>query len=142
MCSQSYPTLCDPVNCSLPGSSVHWILQARTLEWVAISFSKRNYRKKDSEVVQSCPTLCDPMDCSLPGSSIHGIFQARVLEWGAISFSLNGLITCIYTLRPLLGCPLLRVAKMACFFFYLPVHLSLKREILSKDPGIWAVELS
>ena len=64
-------------------------LQARTLEWVAISFSKRNYRKKESDVVQSCLTLWDLMDCSLPGSSIHGIFQARVLEWGAIAFSIT-----------------------------------------------------
>ena len=37
---QSYPTLCDPMDCSLPGFSIHGILQARTLEWVAISFSK------------------------------------------------------------------------------------------------------
>ena len=36
---QSCPTLCDPVDGSLPGSSVLGILQARTLEWVAISFS-------------------------------------------------------------------------------------------------------
>ena len=36
---QSCPTLCDPMDCSLPGFSVHEILQARTLEWVAISFS-------------------------------------------------------------------------------------------------------
>ena len=36
---QSCPTLCDPMNCSLPGFSVPGILQARTLEWVAISFS-------------------------------------------------------------------------------------------------------
>ena len=36
---QSYPTLCDPMDCSLPGFSVHGILQARTLEWVVISFS-------------------------------------------------------------------------------------------------------
>ena len=36
---QSCPILCDPVDCSLPGFSVHGILQARTLEWVAISFS-------------------------------------------------------------------------------------------------------
>ena len=36
---QSCPTLCDPMDCSLPGLSVHGILQARTLEWVAISFS-------------------------------------------------------------------------------------------------------
>ena len=33
---QSCPTLCDPVHCSLPGSSVHRVLQARILEWVAL----------------------------------------------------------------------------------------------------------
>ena len=37
---QSCPTLCDPMDCSPPGSSVHGILRARTLEWVAISFSR------------------------------------------------------------------------------------------------------
>ena len=37
---QSCPTLCDPIDNSLPGFSVPGILQARTLEWVAISFSK------------------------------------------------------------------------------------------------------
>ena len=37
---QPCPTLCDPMDCSLPDSSVHWILQARILEWVAISSSK------------------------------------------------------------------------------------------------------
>ena len=36
---QSCPNLCNPIDSSLPGSSVHGILQARTLEWVAISFS-------------------------------------------------------------------------------------------------------
>ena len=87
--AQSRPTLCNPIDCSPPGPSVHWILQARTLEWVAISFSKRNYRKKESEVTQSSPTVCDPMDCSLPGSSIHGISQARVLEGVAMSFSMR-----------------------------------------------------
>ena len=38
--TQSYPTLCNPMDCSLPGFSVHGILQARTLEWVAIPFSR------------------------------------------------------------------------------------------------------
>ena len=38
--SQSCRTLCDPMDCSPPGSSVHGILQARVLEWVAIPFSK------------------------------------------------------------------------------------------------------
>ena len=36
---QSCPTLCDPMDCSPPGSSAHGIFQARTLEWVAIAFS-------------------------------------------------------------------------------------------------------
>ena len=37
--AQSCPTLCDPVNCTLPCFSIHWNLQARILEWVTISFS-------------------------------------------------------------------------------------------------------
>ena len=36
--AQSCPTLCDPVNCSLPGSSIHGIFQTTILDWVAISF--------------------------------------------------------------------------------------------------------
>ena len=42
---QSCPTLCDPIDDSPPGSSVPGILQARTLEWVAISFSNAGKRK-------------------------------------------------------------------------------------------------
>ena len=38
--AQMCPTFCDPMGCSLPGSSVHGILQARILEWVAISSSR------------------------------------------------------------------------------------------------------
>ena len=38
--AQSCPTLFEPMDCSLPGSSVHGIFQARVLEWVAISFSR------------------------------------------------------------------------------------------------------
>ena len=38
--TQSYPTLCDPIDSSLPGSSVHGIFEARILEWVAISSSR------------------------------------------------------------------------------------------------------
>ena len=39
VCAQSWPTLCDPTDCSPPGSSVHGILQARILERVAVPFS-------------------------------------------------------------------------------------------------------
>ena len=38
--AQSCPTLCNPMDCSLPGSSVHGIFQARVLEWGAIAFSE------------------------------------------------------------------------------------------------------
>ena len=66
------------------GSSVPGILQARILEWVAISLSNACMHAKS---LQSCPTLWDPMDSSPPGSSVHRIVQARILEWVAICFS-------------------------------------------------------
>ena len=75
---QSCPILYDPIDGSPPGSPVPGILQARTLEWVAISFSSAWKWKWSCSVV---PTLSDPMDCSLPGPSVHGIFQARVLRF-------------------------------------------------------------
>ena len=94
--------------------TVHGILQARILEWVAIPFSRGSSQPRDWTqvsliasgfftswatrealqtpvvvvlVAQSCLILCDPMDCSPPGSSVHGILQARILEWVAIPFS-------------------------------------------------------
>ena len=83
---QSCPTLCDPIDGSPPSSAVPGILQARTLEWVAIFFS--NAWKWEVKVKSlSRVWLRDPMDCSPPGSFPHGIFQARVLEWVAITFS-------------------------------------------------------
>ena len=44
---QSCPTLCDPMDSSLPGFSIHGILQARILEWVAISFSRTSSLPRD-----------------------------------------------------------------------------------------------
>ena len=82
---QSCPTLCDPKDDSPSGSTFPGIFQARTLEWVAISFS--NVWKWKVKVKSLSLRLSDPMECSLLGSSTHGIFQARVLEWGAIAFS-------------------------------------------------------
>ena len=40
--TQSCPTIHDPMDCSLPGSSAHGVFQARVLEWGAIAFSQRN----------------------------------------------------------------------------------------------------
>ena len=67
---QSCLTLCDPIDGSPPGSPVPGILQARILEWVAISFSNACMHVKS---LQLCLTLCDTMDRSPPGSSVHGI---------------------------------------------------------------------
>ena len=104
--AQSCLTLCDRMDCSLPGSSVHGIFQATVLEWIAISFSRGSSQPRDwtrvsgivdrrftiwatrevpkvkkVKVTQSCPTLCNPMDYR-----VHGILQARILEWVVISF--------------------------------------------------------
>ena len=51
--AQSYPTFCDPIDCSPPGSSVHGILQARILEWVAMPSSRGSSPPRDWNFV-SC----------------------------------------------------------------------------------------
>ena len=115
-CAKAYPTLCGPMDCSLPGSFVHGTFQARILEWGAISIPGNLSDPKIEPmflayltlagrlftvsasweaaspksvcvlVAQSCQTLCNPMDCS-PPDSVHEILQARVLEWVTILFS-------------------------------------------------------
>ena len=52
--ARSCPTLCDPMNCSLPGSSAHGIVPARILEWVAISFFGGSSQPRDQ--TQLCHT--------------------------------------------------------------------------------------
>ena len=60
--AQSCPTLHDPMDCSLPGSSIHGILQARIVEWVAISFSRGSSQPRDqtrvSRIAGRCFTTC------------------------------------------------------------------------------------
>ena len=104
--THSCPALCDPVD-----YTVHGILQARILEWVASPFSRESSQPRDwtqvshmqvsslpAELLETpyaavanslrlCPTLCDPRDASPLGSPVPGILQARTLEWVAISFS-------------------------------------------------------
>ena len=63
--TQSCPTLCDPMDCSLPGSSVHGIFQTRVLEWGAISFSGD---LPDSGIEPGCPALqADTLPSEPPG---------------------------------------------------------------------------
>ena len=68
--SQSWPTLCDPTDCSPPGSSVHGILQVRILEGVAISFSRGSFQPRDQTGV-SCVS-CNWQANSLPLSHLGG----------------------------------------------------------------------
>ena len=72
--AQSWPTLCDLMDCSPPRSSVSGIFQARVLEWVAISFSRRSSWPRDRTWVSH-----------MVGRLYH--LQARILEWVAIPFS-------------------------------------------------------
>ena len=69
--TQSYLTLCDPMDCSLPGSSVHGISQARTLEWVAISFPGD---LPDSWIKPESPALqVDSLPANHPGSPTQSL---------------------------------------------------------------------
>ena len=77
---QSCPTLCDPINGSPPGSPVPGILQAGTLEWVAISFCMK--MKSEREVARFVPNSSDPMDCGLPGSPSMGF--SRQEYWSGV----------------------------------------------------------
>ena len=51
---QSCPALCDPMDCSLPGSSVHRLLQVRILEWVAMPSSRGSSQLKDQTMCTTC----------------------------------------------------------------------------------------
>ena len=105
----SHVQLCNPMDCTSPGSSVHGILQAEY--WSELpSPPPGDYPNPGIEPtsltspvlqegsllltppaaaksLQLCSTLCHPLDGSPPGSPVPGILQARILEWVAISFS-------------------------------------------------------
>ena len=67
--AQSCLTLCDPMDCSLPGFSIHGIFQARVLEWVAISFSRGYSRPRDgtqvSRIAGRCFTVWDTREAQV-----------------------------------------------------------------------------
>ena len=81
--TQLCPTLCDPMDCSPPDSSVHGVLQARILQWLAIPLSRGSAQPNDQSWVshtagkfftvratknvflaQLCLTPCNPVDCN------------------------------------------------------------------------------
>ena len=65
--AQSYLTLCNPMDCRPPGSSIHGIFQGRILEWVAISFSRRSSRPRDWTQVSHI--VADALPSEPPGNS-------------------------------------------------------------------------
>ena len=73
---QSCPTLCHPIDGSLPGSAIYgdspWDSPSKSTGVDYHCLLQCMKLKSKSEVAQSCPTLRDPMNYSLPGSSIHG----------------------------------------------------------------------
>ena len=69
--AQLSTTLCDPMNCSLPGSSVHGIFQARALEWGVIAFSEKGKR---------APFFTCPLSLCFPKVTVPcGLYPARTL---------------------------------------------------------------
>ena len=88
--AQSYPTLCDPINCSPPGSSVHVILQAKILEWVASPFFRGSSSPRDptriSCIVHGFFTIWAIREAPTSKELIHIWVRGWwVLEWSEIS---------------------------------------------------------
>ena len=83
---RSRPTLCNPRDGSPPSSPVPGILQARTLEWVAISFSNARKWKLNVKSLSRVRLLATPWTAAHQAPPSRDL-QARVLEWGATAFS-------------------------------------------------------
>ena len=69
--TKSCMTLCDPMDCILPGSSLHGILQATVLEWVAISFSRGSFQPRDQTRVSCTVGRFLPSEPSIEGATYH-----------------------------------------------------------------------
>ena len=79
--TQLCPTLCDPMNCSPPSSSVHGISQARILEWVAIPFSRRSSQPRDPSCVSCVSYIAgDSSPSKPPGETIPSNYLLQSLS--------------------------------------------------------------
>ena len=103
--AQSCPNLCDPVDCSLPGSSDHGILQARILEWVAISFSRGSSQPRDRTQVSSIAGRCFNLWAVYEGSN-----------FSTFSSTLVTVFSILLIIVTLLGCKVYRVTVLICIF--------------------------
>ena len=71
--AQSCPTLCDPMDCTQPGSSVHGIFQTRVLEWGAIAFSKIHLYKVSNSIIFIFYNISSPISSPSPISLPPGL---------------------------------------------------------------------
>ena len=85
--TQSYPTLSNPMDCSLPGSSIHGILQVRILEWVAISFSNAWKWKVKVKSLSHVRLLATPWTVAYQAPPSMGFSRQEHWSWGATAFS-------------------------------------------------------
>ena len=86
VCTQLCPTLCDPMDCNLPDSSVHGIFQARLLEWVAIS-SPGDF--PNSGIKPMSPILAGRFfTTEPPGKPIRNTFAAQIWFFCAYNFTI------------------------------------------------------
>ena len=111
--TQSCPTLCDPMDCTRQGSSVHEILQARILEWVAMPSSRGSSQQgiePRSPALQSESLLSEPprkpMNIGVGSLSLlQGIFQSQDSNWGLLHFRmLSPSCFVLLIFMPLTGC--------------------------------------
>ena len=134
--TQSCPTLCDPMDCSLPGSSVHGIFQVIVLEWIAISFSRgsswpRN-QSQVSRIVDRHFTIW-ATEVLISARSLLKYFVTCFLELYFLSFLIS--FTCFFLFVPL-------CLFLFLLFLFLPFECnSLKAEILSPSHTLYPYNL-
>ena len=84
---QPCPTLCDPIDSSSPGFSISGIFQARTLEWVAISFSNAWKWKVKVKSLSHVRLFLTPWTAAYQAPLSMGFSRKEYWRWGAIVFS-------------------------------------------------------
>ena len=136
---QSCPTLCDPIDGSPPGSSIPGILQARTLEWVAISFSNAWKWKVKMKLLSHVQLLATPWTAAYQAPPSMGF--SRQEYWSGVPFAfslhsgtLSKSLASLHPLSPLLSqdcCSLLGL-------FFSALSLKTKMPSRRKPRWVWA----
>ena len=98
--AQLCPTLSDPMDCSLPGSSVHGIFQARVLEWGAIAFSNGSLMTGKMHIDRDLQWKLGEMHICIPSSEIPSIKIKFLIKIKQCSFSFISARSVILVLQP------------------------------------------